>query len=201
MSSFPQTVELPIRVSRDEYLEREREAETRSEYFGGFIIAMSGGSPPHNRAADNICGELHGQLKGAPCQAFTDNTRVRVDARDRDYYPDVLVVCGEPHYDESKPPALLNPVVVFEVPSPSTERFDRGDKLRSYQALASLECYVLVSQNEPLIEMYRKSPQGWLYSEIAGLDREFEVPAVNCWLRLVDIYDRVAFDPLPPIVP
>lgn len=184
------------RLTPQEYLERERKAETKSEYDGGYVTAMAGASKEHNRVTVNIAGELYAQLKGKPCQPFVNDLRVRVPECDRYYYPDVVVVCDEPQFEDVELDTLLNPTVIVEVLSASTEARDRGQKLQCYRTLDSLNIYVLVAQDRPFVEIYRRQEQGWLYSTVEGLESVVSLDAIGCKLRLADIYDRIEFQEL-----
>lgn len=181
-------------ITPQEYLERERKAETRSEYYGGVIVAMTGASWEHNLITGNIARRLGNQLEGKPCVVVTNDLRVRALKRRSYYYPDVVVVCGEPLFEDVEFDTLINPTLVIEVLSDSTEATDRGEKLRSYQALSSLNTYVLVSQGQPLVEIYRRQERGWLHSVVSGLESVLSLDAIGCELRLADIYDRIALD-------
>ncbi|HZP80319.1 MAG TPA: Uma2 family endonuclease [Chthonomonadaceae bacterium] len=184
------------RLTPQEYLERERKAERKSEYYDGVIVAMSGASKEHNRITFNISGELYAQLKGKPCQAFVSDLRVRVPECNCYYYPDVVVVCGEPVFEDAELDTLLNPTLVIEVLSESTQAYDRGDKMECYQTLESLQAYVLVSQDKPLITIYRRQDKDWLYSPVKGLESVLTLDAIGCELRLADVYDRIQFPAL-----
>ncbi len=179
-------------VTPDEYLAYERRAEAKSEYDDGVIIAMTGASREHNLIAWNIGGELKVQLRGRPCEAYQADMRVRARGRRQYSYPDVVVVCGEPRFEDQDVDTLVNPIVLFEILSPSTERYDRGRKFRGYQGIESLMEYVLVAQDEYRIERYTRQPDGqWLYTDYRSLDDVLELGSVQCALRLRDIYDRV----------
>ena len=191
MSAF---AEIPY-FTPQEYLERDHIAEYKSEYFDGSIVAMSGASPDHDRVAVNILANLHAQLSGKSCEPFTSNMRVSVPACNRYYYPDVTVACDDLQFESiSGVKSLQNPVVVFEVLSDSTERTDRGEKLICYQTIPSLEVYAIVSQKTPLVQVYeRQSDDSWRYSLHQGVDATLSFPAIDCRLRLADIYARVSF--------
>lgn len=180
-------------LTPQEYLERERKAETKSEYSGGVVVAMAGASKRHNRITANISGELHGQLKGEPCQAFVSDLRVGVPECNRYYYPDVAVVCGEPIFVDAELDTLLNPTLIVEVLSDSTEARDRGEKLECYQALESLQTYVLVAQDRPYIEIYSRQDRDWRYSKAKEMTDRVALDAIGCELSLAEAYARVEF--------
>lgn len=184
------------RLTPQEYLERERYAQTKSEYHGGVLVAMAGASPEHNAIVFDIIGTLSAQLRGKPCQGFPSDLRVRVPACDRYYYPDIVVACEEPIYDVlAGTRSLLNPTLVIEVLSDSTEAADKGEKWFCYQTLDSLQTYVLVSQQRPVVEIYRRYGEEWLYTAVVGLESVAVLESIGCTLRLADIYARVSFPP------
>jgi|SRR5581483_6345873 len=186
-------------ISPQEYLQREREAATKSEYYDGIIVAMAGASPNHNAVAFNLAFELGGMLRGGDCRGFRSDMRVRVPDCNRYYYPDLAVVCGEPEFEQiAGVESLLNPTVLIEVLSDTTERTDRTDKLDCYRTLASLQTYILVAQDTPRIESYSRQADGsWRYDSASGLDAVLPLPALNGGLRFAEVYARVEF----PIVP
>jgi Uma2 family endonuclease len=136
------------RYTPDEYLEIERASEFKSEYIDGYIVAMSGASEPHNLIVTNVVGELRGQLKGRNCRVYSNDMRIDLRERGLFAYPDVVVVCGDPELADEKRDNLRNPVVIIEVLSKSTERYDRGLKFMKYRRIESLQEYLLVSQHE-----------------------------------------------------
>lgn len=195
MSAVPQ----PRKLTEDEYLALDRAAEERSEFADGVMYAMAGARMPHNRAKDNLARHLGNQFDGGPCFATTSDTRVKVARRGPYYYPDVVVVCGEPEYAGNRQDILLNPVVVVEVLSDSTANYDRTTKRRQYQRIPSLREYVLVSLDEPAVERYARQADGsWVREEVAGLDAVFAFAGVPARVKLADLYAGVAFPPEPP---
>ncbi|HLK58201.1 MAG TPA: Uma2 family endonuclease [Chthonomonadaceae bacterium] len=178
----------------EEYLELERAAEFKSEFWNGQIVAMSGGSREYSTIIVNLTAEVGTQLKGKPCRAFSNDTKVRTGPLTLFVYPDLSVVCGEPRFHDEQGDVLLNPTLVFEVLSPSTEAVDRGKKFEGYRRIASFTDYVLIAQDEPYIEHYsRQSETQWLLTTITGLDASLSLPAIGCTLALAEIYDRVEF--------
>jgi Uma2 family endonuclease len=187
----------------DEYLALERAAEERHEFLDGRIYAMAGESSEHGDISVNLVATLVNQLKGTPCRARTKDTKIRSgpDPKPRQgasgmfSYPDVVVICGEPEYHDGYTDVILNPTVIVEVLSPETEAFDRGEKFTRFQAWnATLTDYLLVSQDQPQIEHYsRQADGGWSYHRYPGRDNSVAIPSIECTLRLVDVYDRVAF--------
>jgi Uma2 family endonuclease len=180
------------RLTPDEYLAMERTAPLKSEYVDGEVFAMSGASRAHILIAVNIATSLNVQLRDTPCEVYANDLRVEIDEGGQYFYPDVVVVCEEPRFSDSQHDTLLNPLVIIEVLSPSTEAFDRGEKFACYRRLASLQEYVLVSQTEHRIERFGRQPNGqWLLSEASGLDAVLHLSALPCHLRLADVYDKV----------
>jgi Uma2 family endonuclease len=182
-----------VRYTPEEYLTLERQAEHKSEYFAGEIFAMSGASRQHNLIVTNIVAALHGQLRNRPCEVYANDMRVKVSATGLYTYPDVVVLCGEPQFDDAHKDTLLNPTVLIEILSPSTEAYDRGDKAAHYRKLATLAEYVLVSQEKMQVEHYVRQPDNqWLLSETSNVQDSFSLPSICCSLALADIYDRVS---------
>ena len=185
------TVAAQTYFTPEEYIALERKAEYKSEYFDGHIIAMSGASRQHNLIVMNISAELHLQFKGRGCEVYTNDMRVRPSPRDTYVYPDVVVVCGEPEFEDDVFDTLLNPIVIVEVLSPSTERRDRGEKFTRYKHLASLQEYLLVSQDKVWVEHHRRHSTQWVLSHYRGLAEVLPLPSIGCELPLRDIYARV----------
>jgi Uma2 family endonuclease len=187
----------------EEYLALERESEERHEYLDGQIYAMAGESPEHGAICTNIGGQLYAQLRGKPCQVFSKDMKVRSGpapklgqtAKGLYSYPDLVVVCGELKFHDERRDVLVNPSVVIEVVSPSTEAFDRGEKWARYQTwLPELTDYLLVSQTKPRIDHFRRGAEGgWVYYLVNSLEASLRLDRVGCVLQLADVYDRVAF--------
>ena len=185
----------PNYITPQEYLEWEETAETKSEYHDGVIVAMAGADPEHNKIAFDICAALGPQLREASCEGFGGDQRVRVPACNKYFYPDVSIACEEPQYESIKGiRSLLNPTLIIEVLSASTERSDRGEKFVCYQTLNSLLTYVLVSCDKPRMEVYsRQDDRSWRYERFDGMETVVPLPAVGATLRLSNIYARVRF--------
>ena len=183
------------RLTPEQYLELERAArDARSEYYNGRMYAMSGGTHPHAIVIGNLARELGIALKKGPCVVTTSDMRVRVSKTGLYTYPDIVVVCDPPQYGDGRHDTVLNPTLIVEVLSPSTEGYDRGFKFAQYRALESLREYGLVSQSEPRVEIFRRQPSGdWLLSESAGMDAVCRFDSVNCTIAVKDIYDKVTF--------
>ncbi len=181
-------------ITEEEYLIREPEAEYKSEFRDGEMVAMSGASPAHGRISANLTGELYSLLKGSPCQVFTSDTRVKVQAARFYTYPDVSVVCGEPVYDNPRMGTLLNPILIVEVLSRSTETYDRGEKFKYYQKLGSLQDYLLVAQDRVCVERFSRQEDGrWTSVKYESIDDIAELPSAGCSVALRDVYDKVHF--------
>jgi len=191
MSAQPQTL-----LSEQEYLALERAAEFRSEYYDGHMYAMSGGSASHAQIAGNLTGELRAALRHRPCGVMQSDLRVRVSP-DRFYtYPDVTVVCGEMRFADDQKDTLLNPTLLIEVLSHSTENRDRGFKFDRYREIDSVEEYALVSQFEPRVEVFRRQASNqWLFSAFAGLESSCTFDSVGATVSLGEIYHRIEFAP------
>jgi len=184
-------------LSAAAYLQSERHAEIKSEYVNGTIVAMAGASLSHNRITFDLAGHIGNQLKDGNCEAFSADMRVRVPAFNRYYYPDLVVVSGPPEFEDTQFDTLLNPILIAEVLSESTEAKDRGEKLIAYQSLPSLMTYVLISQVQPCVEVYQRQPNGWLYQVTQGLENRVLLAAIGCELNLTDLYARIVFQELP----
>jgi len=194
MSAQPQP-----RLSPEEYLALERAAEFKHEYYDGHMYAMSGGSYPHGQILVNLSAMLREALKGRGCRVTSSDVRFRVSPQGLCTYPDVMVVCGSPRFADNQKDTLLNPLLIAEILSPSTEAHDRGLKFAQYQQLASLEEYVLISQTEPRVESFRRQPDGkWLYSDVRGVTAVCRFDSLDCEIPLSEIYDQVPFDSEPP---
>ena len=194
MSAMPKP-----KLTASQYLAIERRAEFKSEFFDGEMFAMAGASRFHNRVNENISGELHALLKRGSCQAFSRHQRVAIDRTGLYCYPDLVIVCGPPEYSPEDPDTLVNPRVVLEVLSDSTERYDRTTKFRHYQQQPSVMEYVLVSQDEPMCERFSRQPDGtWTVASFVGLDAALVLTSVPIQVPLADIFAGVAFpDPRP----
>ena len=178
-------------LTPEEYLSFERKATTKHEYVAGEIVAMSGASFAHNFITGDIFGELRAQLRGGKCKAATSDMRVKVSKTGSYFYPDVVVFCGEPQAEDNASDTLLNPTVIIEVLSRSTEARDRGEKFWHYQQLASLQEYILVSQDRVCVEHHLREGAYWLRTEFRRLEDVMSLPSIECALHLRDIYDSV----------
>lgn len=183
-----------IYFTSEEYLAIERMADYKSEYFNGEMFAMAGASPTHALIVTNVVSELRTQLKKRPCTVYSTDLRLRVSPTGLYTYPDVAVVCGEPEYDDKYEDTLLNPTLIIEVLSESTESYDRGAKFKQYQSVKSVKEYVLIAQNTPRIERFtRQNRSRWSPLMASHIGDEIELSSVNCVLSLAEVYDKVRF--------
>ena len=169
----------PTLLTPREYLEIERKAEVRSEYIGGRLYAMPGSNRLHNLIAGNILAALKTQLRGKQCETYAADMRVKIAPTGTYTYPDVITVCGEPRFEDPFVDTLLNPTLIVEVLSTSTEAYDRGEKFAQYRSLDSLREYMLVAQNKSRVEHYRREAS-------AGCCRRSTFPASGCTSRRSD---------------
>jgi Uma2 family endonuclease len=194
MSAVPKRLLTP-----HEYLAQERLASFKSEYYRGEVFAMAGASYPHCRVKDNMARKIGNQLEDGPCQVFTSDMRVLVSATGLYTYPDIVVVCDKPQFEDDVFDTLLNPLGLVEVLSDSTEKYDRGDKFAQYRQIPSLKEFVLVSQDRALIERYVRQPDdSWLLTEFADLAKTFEFSSVPVRIPLAEIYRGVEFPEQSP---
>jgi Uma2 family endonuclease len=182
------------RLSPEEYLAIERAAEFRSEYYNGHMYAMAGTSYRHALLVSNLVFVLRTELKGRRCSVMSNDLRVRVQPGGLYTYPDIVVVCGDPKFADDQRDTILNPALIMEVLSPSTEAYDRGFKASQYRTIESIQEYALVSQNEARIEVFRKQQGGdWLFSESVALDAVCRLESLGLSLPLAAIYENITF--------
>jgi Uma2 family endonuclease len=188
----------------EEYLAIERQSEDRHEYLDGQIYAMAGESDAHGEICANLAGLLYAQLRGTPCRMRLKDTKVRSgpiphprSTKGLFSYPDLVVICGERLFHDEHQDVILNPTVIIEVLSASTENFDRVEKFHRYGLWnPTLSDYVLVSQTQPLIEHFVRQPDGgWLLHIYSSSEQRLFIASINCELRLPDVYERVEFPP------
>ena len=177
----------------EEYLALERKATFKNEYLNGEILAMSGASLAHTLITGDIATELNIQLRNRECEVITSDMRVKTGPKGAYFYPDVVVFCGEPQFEDNVFDTLLNPILVIEVLSPSTEAYDRGEKFAHYQGIASLREYILVSQDRIRVEHYWLIKTQWVQTEFQTHSDVLSLVSIECDLPLQDIYRRVAF--------
>ncbi len=183
-----------MRLTPEQYLAIERKAEFKSEFYDGEMFAMAVASMEHNSLKDNLIVQIGSRLWGGRCRTFSSDMRVKVSRTGLYTYPDIVIVCGKPEVEDDVMDTLLNPQVVIEVLSDSTQKYDRGKKFRHYKQIASFREYVLVSQDEPVVEQFVREPDGkWSQATVEGLDGEFAFASVPVRVPLRDIYAGVAF--------
>jgi Uma2 family endonuclease len=186
------------RVTADEYLEIDRKAEIRSEYYDGQMYAMSGGTAQHSLIRTDLLIELGPKLRDR-CRLYSGDLRVRVSPERAYVYPDIAIACEAPQFADDQKDTLLNPTVIIEVLSPGTEAHDRGYKFSLYRKLESLQEYVMVSQNEPRIEVFRRQPSDqWLLTDFERLDAACRLDSIDCSIALASVYRQVTFEPAAP---
>ena len=186
-------------LTPEQYLEIDRKAERKSEYFAGEMYVMSGARRAHNVIAANAIRELGNQLLDGPCEIYPSEMRVKVGESGLHTYPDIAIVCGEPKLVDDAFDTLLNPIVLVEILSESTEVYGRTTKFELYGALDSLQEYVLISSLRPSLERYTRRPDGtWNYAAKTAPEDSIELKSVNCRLRVADVYRKVEFAKMPP---
>ncbi len=179
-------------LAPEEYLEIERKAEFKSEYFNGEMFAMAGAKRSHNRIVSNIIRVIDTQLLERDCNIYPSDMRVKIEKINKYTYPDMVVTCGKEIFEDDQVDTLLNPILIIEILSASTEAYDRGEKFQHYQFIPSLAEYILITQNKIRVEQYvRQSDRTWLYSEYQSLDDVIKLESIACELALKEVYAKV----------
>lgn len=182
-------------LTPDEYLALERQSETKHEYYDGVLIAMVGSSPAHSQIAMGAGVALANQLRGRSCNIYNSDLMVGIGRRHAFAYPDVTFVCRTPQFGEAERNVLLNPLVIVEVLSPSTQRYDRTGKFLRYQRIPTFAEYLLIEQDMPRVELCSRQADGsWEWSIAKGLEATITIPSLDCTIALADIYRNVTFD-------
>ena len=181
------------RFTPQEYLTLERKSETRNEYYNGEIFAMSGASREHNLIAGNLFRDIGNQLEDRPCETYMNDMRVWIEATGLYSYPDVVVVCSEPRFQDREVDTLLNPTVIVEVLSPTTAAYDRGDKFRHYRRIDLLREFVLISQDRMMVERYTRRGNDWVLSDLTDPDQVLKLESIDCQIPLNRIYAKITF--------
>ena len=188
----------PKYLTVGEYLTLEQDTQTKYEYHGGWVTAQAGGSFNHGKLSFRIARGLADgvESKGSNCQAFSSDNRLYIEATSSYVYPDAMVVCGKEEFAEENKDSLTNPTLLVEVLSPSTEGYDRGDKFVKYQQIPSLKEYLLISQNEPTVELYTRNPEGssWRYIRVSGLDQEITLSSLAITISLAWLFQNIEFE-------
>lgn len=183
------------RVTEAEYLAFERNSELKHEYIDGEIVAMVGASKHHNRIVMNTSAAIHAHVRESDCEVFPSDMRLKITATNQYTYPDISGLCVDTELTDDHQDTYTNPLYIIEVLSPSTERYDRGAKFHAYKTIASLQEYVLISQESPHIEIYRRGEDGqWIYTDAVGLEASITLESIGCRLPLSAVYERVDFE-------
>lgn len=179
-------------LSLHEYFLLEEASETKHEYYQGACYAMSGGSVAHNLIVANVIGQLHAQLRGKSCAVYPSDLRLKVEATNLYTYPDASVICGPIRTADGRNDTVINPSVLIEVLSPSTEDYDRGKKFQHYRTIDTLQDYLIIAQDSPRIEHYtRQETHQWLLREFILIDEVIHLASIDCTLALAAIYEKV----------
>jgi Uma2 family endonuclease len=187
-------------LTPEEYLEIERKAEFKSEYYNGEMFAMAGGLSPHNLIAVDAVFLLRSQVRAGQCFVYNSDMRVRVNRTGLYTYPDVSVVCGERKFLDDRHDTLLNPTLIIEVLSPSTEAYDRGRKFQQYRSLESLRAYLMIASDQIHVELHTRQMSGlWLLAvESDRLEDTLDLESIGCRLNLAQVYEQAALELSPP---
>ncbi len=183
-------------ITPQEYLIRERQASTKSEFYQGEVFAMGGSSANNSLIAANFVGEARNGLKDSPCAVFNSDLRVQVQSTGIYTYPDATIACGELEFDDDHRDTLLNPTVIVQVLSDSTEKYDRGKKSNHYRQITSLKELILIAQNRPHVERFTRQPNGdWLFHEQKEMNADFELKSLGISVAMSELYRGVKFEP------
>jgi Uma2 family endonuclease len=179
-----------------EYLAFEAQSSLRHEYYGGRLVALAGGNATHAILCSTLTALLYNQLRQRPCTVYPSDLKVKAEHPPKYMYPDLSIVCGQALFEDDSRRVLLNPTIIIEVLSDSTERFDRGKKFQYYQSIASVQEYILVAQDTPHIDHYRRQADNlWLLSAVGLVHDQIHLPSINGTLKLAELYERVQFTP------
>jgi len=182
------------KITVQEYLAMERVSEIKHEFYDGDIFDMTGGTPAHSLIASNIIREAGNALKSRPCVVFNSDLRVKVNPSGLYTYPDVTIVCGQQQFDDDQRDTLVNPTVIVEVLSKSTAIYERGAKSKQFRKIESLQALILVEQDSPVVEVYRRQPEGnWLLTEATDLSESIAIQPLGISIPLSEIYRNVTF--------
>lgn len=182
-------------LTEEEYLAHERASTIKHEFYQGVVYAMTGGKEPHNLIAGNAHASLHTQLRRRPCRVYQSDMRIKVFQTGLNTYPDVVVVCGQPQFTDAIHDCITNPIVIIEVLSASTERYDRGMKFQNYRTIDTLCDYLLIAQNDFHVEHFvRQQNNQWLLQEARGIEASLHIQSIECTLTLEDLFEKVDFE-------
>ena len=184
-----------VKISREEYLIREQQAHEKSEYRAGDIVAMAGASPNHVELMGAMTAELRALARPRNCRVYAADLRLQVERAESYTYPDLAVTCGTPQFNSDNPPALLNPVLIVEILSPTTGAYDRNEKFATYRLIPSFREYLLVSQDEVRIEHYWREPEAsvWQFEDLRGPAAVLRVQTLEADLSLARVYELIDF--------
>ncbi len=180
-----------IKITEEEYLEQERQAEYKSEFYKGEIFAMAGATKEHNKIVASIVAEAYNFLRDKDCSIFPSDLRMHNYENSLYTYPDVTIVCGEEKYLDDKFDTLTNPTVLIEVLSATTEDYDRGTKFKLYRSIPSLQNYVIVSSTEYAAEVYTKNNNEWILTTAKYKEGTLFISAIDYTMKLADIYAQI----------
>jgi Uma2 family endonuclease len=186
-------------LTPEEYLAIERKSPFKHEYLNGETYAMGGAKRAHNLIGVNAGAELRQQLRSKPCELYQNDMRVRTTAG-LYAYPDLTVVCGEPQFADGEFDTLLNPSLVIEILSPSTEAYDRSEKFKQYRAIDSLQEYLMIASTRVMADLYLRQPSGWLLRVADTLESQIALESCGCTLKLADVYEKVQFGKTDPFM-
>jgi Uma2 family endonuclease len=184
MTAIPKT-----RLSEEDYLSIERNSLTKNEFYKGEVFAMAGAGNNHNIITANIIGEIHRHLRGKGCTIYPSDMRLHIPENSLYTYPDAMVVCGQKQFRDEKKDTLLNPVLIVEVLSPSTEGYDRGEKFRLYRSIASLQEYLIIDSQRYAVEKYQRNEEGyWVLTDAQDINSSLYLASIDFSLHLQDVY-------------
>lgn len=189
MSALPEQY-----ISLEDYFKLEETSETKYEYYGGTVYAMTGASEDHNLIVGAAYRNLDTQLDDKPCRPYVSDFRLKIEAVNLFTYPDLSVICGDTQLADGRQDTFVNPTVLIEVLSESTEAYDRGKKAEFYRTIPTLQEYLLIAQDRPHVERYKRQGQDWLLTEYSALEAEVRLESIGCTLSLAAIYKRVRLD-------
>lgn len=185
---------IECQYTAQEYLALERAAETKSEYYQGEIIPMTGASRRHNLLVTSLIVALYNQIGECHCEVYPSDMRVAIPAETYTY-PDVVVACDPPQFEDAQVDTLVNPTVLVEVLSQSTENYDRGRKFQGYRTINSLTDYILISQDRCRVEQFTRQPDDfWLYKAYEEMTDTLQIQSIDCAIQLQNIYEKLSFD-------
>ncbi|MEI6179526.1 MAG: Uma2 family endonuclease [Chloroflexales bacterium] len=188
-------IKLQPYITEEEYLALERTSTTKHEYYSGRIYAMTGAKEPHNLINSNALAALHSQLRRKPCRIYASDMRVKVIKTGLNTYPNIVIICGQPQFTDSTRDTVINPVVVIEILSDSTERYDRGMKFQNYRTIDTLRDYILIAQDHHHIEHFSRQDGGlWVLQEAISDVDDIRILSIECTLNVQDVYEKVEFE-------